>query len=59
MVITELEKAPPFAALSYTWGNKEKSRVVRVDGHEVHITTNLAEAVDAIWRFAKERDLLF
>jgi hypothetical protein len=59
MITVEVEKAPPYAALSYTWGSKTLSRTIGVDGAEVPITVNLADAIDAIFLFARSRNLVF
>jgi hypothetical protein len=55
----EIEKAPPYIALSYTWGCKDRLRSIQVNGSRVPITSNLAEAIDAVLSFAKERRLMF
>ena len=59
MVIVEVEKAPPYVALSYTWGCKKSSRVILVNGSEIPITSSLAEAIDAIFVFAREGSMMF
>ncbi|KAF5847637.1 hypothetical protein GGP41_000363 [Bipolaris sorokiniana] len=59
MIIVEVEKAPPYVALSYTWGSNQLSRVILVNGNEVSITRSLAEAIDAIFIFARERSMMF
>ncbi|RYO67586.1 hypothetical protein AA0113_g4446 [Alternaria arborescens] len=59
IVTVEVEKAPPYVALSYTWGSKNLSRVILANGAEIHITANLAEAIDAIFIFATERNMMF
>lgn len=59
MITVEVEKAPPYVALSYTWGSTELSRVILVNGSEVPITRSLAEAIDAIFIFARERSMMF
>jgi hypothetical protein len=59
IVTVEVEKAPPYVALSYTWGSKETPRVILADGAEIRITANLAEAIDAILPFARERNMMF
>ncbi|KAF2253506.1 hypothetical protein BU26DRAFT_418959, partial [Trematosphaeria pertusa] len=40
-----LDDDPPYTALSYVWGNPNDTRTMIVDGHEVQITTNLADAL--------------
>jgi hypothetical protein len=59
MVTVEVEKAPPYVALSYTWGSKNTPRMILVNGAEIHITANLGEAIDAIFPFARERSMMF
>jgi hypothetical protein len=59
MITVEVEKAPPYLALSYTWGCKENSRVIRVNGFEMPITANLGDAIDAIFIFARRQNMLF
>ena len=59
IVTVEVEKAPPYVALSYTWGCKNLSRVILANGAEIHITANLAEAIDAIFIFVRERNMMF
>jgi hypothetical protein len=59
IVTVEVEKAPPYVALSYTWGSKDTPRVILADGAEIRITANLAEAIDAIRPFARERNMMF
>jgi hypothetical protein len=59
IVTVEVEKAPPYVALSYTWGSKDTPRVILANGAEIRITANLAEAIDAISPFARERNMMF
>lgn len=59
MIAVEVEKAPPYVALSYTWGNKHLSRAISINGSEANITANLADAIDDIFDFARSRDLMF
>lgn len=59
IVTVEVEKAPPYVALSYTWGSKNLSRTMRANGAEIPITKNLAEAIDAIFIFARGRSMMF
>lgn len=59
MIIVEVEKAPPYLALSYTWGCKEYLSTIRVDGVDIPITANLADAIDAIFIFARKHNLMF
>ena len=59
MITVEVEKAPPFVALSYTWGAKENSRAILVDDAVIPITKNLGEAIDAISPYVMERSMMF
>ncbi|KAF2127243.1 HET-domain-containing protein [Dothidotthia symphoricarpi CBS 119687] len=40
-----LDDRPTYTALSYVWGDATKTRPVLVNGHVVHVTTNLADAL--------------
>jgi hypothetical protein len=59
MITVEVEKAPPYVALSYTWGRKDYSRLIRVNGFEIPITVNLGDAIDAIFTFARQQNMMF
>jgi hypothetical protein len=59
IVTVEVEKAPPYVALSYTWGSKDTPRFILANGAEICITANLAEAIDAICPFARDRNMMF
>ncbi|KAI0834300.1 hypothetical protein F5Y06DRAFT_175055 [Hypoxylon sp. FL0890] len=39
------DKAPPYTALSYTWGDTTLCRQINVGGRLLHITENLAVAL--------------
>ncbi len=58
MITVEIEKAPPYLALSYTWGCKEQSRTILVNGREVPVTANLGEAIDVIFTFARSQEMM-
>ncbi|KAH7076793.1 heterokaryon incompatibility protein-domain-containing protein [Paraphoma chrysanthemicola] len=49
LLTVEVEKAPPYVALSYTWGCTDLVRCLTVNGCEVRITASLAEAIDAMF----------
>jgi hypothetical protein len=59
MITVEVEKAPPYLALSYTWGCKDHTRTIHVNGFELPITANLGDAIDAIYLFARQKNLMF
>jgi hypothetical protein len=59
IVTVEVGKSPPYVALSYTWGTKGTPRFILANGAEIRITANLAEAIDAILPFARERNMMF
>jgi hypothetical protein len=59
MITVEVEKAPPYLALSYTWGCKKYSRAICVNGFDMPITANLGDAVDAIFIFARQQSMMF
>ncbi|KAH6673651.1 heterokaryon incompatibility, partial [Halenospora varia] len=37
-----------YAALSYVWGNQTSRRKIIVNGHEMHVTSNLEGALRAL-----------
>jgi hypothetical protein len=43
--IYHLEQPPSYQALSYTWGNPEATVPVEINGCELQVTTNLADAL--------------
>lgn len=47
--------SPPFEALSYTWGDSTDRRPATVNGIEISITKNLAEALRNLRHAEKER----
>jgi Heterokaryon incompatibility protein (HET) len=57
LITVPLPKAPPYIALSYTWGNSTNTIVILVNKNEVKITANLctallrlrAEGITYIW----------
>lgn len=59
MFSVEVDKAPPYAALSYTWGSKSLDRKLQVDGHHIQITQNLAEAINDVFKYVREARLAF
>ncbi|PVH96900.1 HET-domain-containing protein, partial [Periconia macrospinosa] len=58
MITVEVEKAPPYVALSYTWGEKMLSNQIQVNGQMIPITANLGDAVGAIYEYARERNMM-
>jgi hypothetical protein len=44
----DLDQPPPYTALSYTWGDPQKRRVILVDGQELGIAYNLSIALEHI-----------
>ncbi|VUC25546.1 unnamed protein product [Clonostachys rosea] len=45
---TRLSTAPPFAALSYVWGDPDRNRVILVDELPVRVPKNLYDAILAL-----------
>ena len=43
-----LDDAPPYIGLSYVWGSEANKKSFVIDGHRVHITKNLAVALEHI-----------
>jgi len=53
----EVDEAPPYEALSYTWGNEEANSVVEIDGVTHLIRKNLHDALQALRQADKWRPL--
>ncbi|KAF2852009.1 hypothetical protein T440DRAFT_353483, partial [Plenodomus tracheiphilus IPT5] len=47
MKVSDLGAAPPYAVLSYTWGNALPVRTIRMDGKELEIRQNLHDFLKA------------
>jgi hypothetical protein len=45
LLVVTLEKAPPYHALSHTWGKPLPEETVHVDGHELRVGLNLHAAL--------------
>lgn len=43
--VVSLQDNPPFAALSYVWGDSSELVAVSIDGQQAHITRNLYDAL--------------
>ncbi|PVH83556.1 HET-domain-containing protein [Cadophora sp. DSE1049] len=43
--IVSLDEAPPYEALSYVWGDPNRTREITLDGKSFQVTTNLARAL--------------
>jgi len=48
-----IEKAPPYIALSYTWGTDSPAQSVQIDGIQTPVRENLWEALSMIERKAR------
>jgi hypothetical protein len=48
----QLDSAPPYEALSYTWGDEESACRISLGGLPFHIRPNL---LDALWRLRQPR----
>ncbi|KAF3014751.1 hypothetical protein E8E14_009779 [Neopestalotiopsis sp. 37M] len=48
LIIVEIDKAPSYDALSYTWGNDDPSIAITLNGSEVKVRRNLADALAAL-----------
>jgi len=51
---TPLSNAPPYTALSYTWGERSSHSHVLIDGHHVSITPNLKNALTRLRKTDEE-----
>jgi hypothetical protein len=58
MIQVSLDTAPPYQALSYTWGDKASSHQVLVNQGSVQVTTNLKHALRRLRPNTGEEDLL-
>lgn len=45
LMVKNLDDSPSYEALSYTWGNADYTKSIRLEGHSVLIRTNLADAL--------------
>ncbi|KAF2269610.1 HET-domain-containing protein [Lojkania enalia] len=59
MITVEVEKAPPYVALSYTWGSQSRRTPILINGFRILISRNLAKAIHAVGAFVKEENLFF
>lgn len=48
-------EAIPYEALSYVWGNKESTEMIRVDGCLLKVTENLFEALSSLRKAREDR----
>jgi Heterokaryon incompatibility protein (HET) len=55
LVTKELQSAPPFEALSYTWGVVEFTSTITCDGSPMPVTQNLYEALTYLRQPDQER----
>jgi Heterokaryon incompatibility protein (HET) len=59
LITTPLDQAPPYVALSYTWGTNVSERTITVNDIQLPITKNLAEAIDGLFEFVTKQKLYF
>jgi len=50
LIITTIENAPPYEALSYTWGSEKGKVPILVNGQTLEVTRNLYQALLALRR---------
>lgn len=48
IVQINLDKAPPYVALSYTWGTGVANNVIHIDGQELAVSENLYAAINIL-----------
>lgn len=53
-----LADCPIYQALSYCWGNVHQSQMITVDGKGVSVTPNLLSAMQAVFNFQAQRQML-
>lgn len=51
-----LNKAPPYVALSYCWGDPTPRETILVNGEQLRITNNLMQALRAVYRAVARSD---
>lgn len=54
----DIHKAPPYLALSYTWGSHTSDYAITVDGQSLVIPKNLADAIQSMGDYVKENHLM-
>jgi len=55
MILADLETAPTYDALSYTWGDSTRSQNIYLDGHQFPIGENLSSALRGLRLLEKEK----
>lgn len=58
LITVDIDKAPPYMALSYTWGSRALDGNFVIDGKSVAITQNLEEALKKLHPYLKKEALL-
>ncbi|KAH6673235.1 heterokaryon incompatibility protein-domain-containing protein [Halenospora varia] len=58
LIYFDIEKAPPYMALSYTWGSGALEDQVSVDGSLMPITANLGDAIRSIHGYLQKNGLM-
>lgn len=53
-----IHKAPPYLALSYTWGSPTSYDAITIDGQSIAILKNLADAIKSIRHYLTENHLM-
>jgi hypothetical protein len=48
LFVTELKHAPEYEAISYVWGSHHTTVPIVCNGHRIHITVNLANALSRV-----------
>ena len=54
----DIHKAPPYLALSYTWGSHTSHDAITVDGQSITIPKNLADAMKSMRDYVKKKRLM-
>jgi hypothetical protein len=54
----DIHKAPPYLALSYTWGSPTSHEAITIDDQLIVIPKNLADAMQSLRRYATKNHLM-
>jgi hypothetical protein len=55
LITVDLNAAPTYTAIAYVWGDPKKTVVIKVDGNDLPVTTNLRDILCRIRHGFDER----
>lgn len=58
LIHSNIDEAPPYLGLSYTWGPQSLDHAMIIDGSSLSITKNLADAIAALYVYVREQHLM-